>query len=139
MVYKTGVDLDRARLRQLSSRLLGLHKILLDRERHAYEALHGAVSPADLLRLLLQDEEFAWLRPLSTMIARIDELVDAGEPMAMADARALSRETYRLLKSGDRGIFQDRYREALQASPDVVMAHAGVSAMLPLPEEPPRA
>jgi hypothetical protein len=136
MVYKTLVDPDRERLRQLSGRLLRLHKILLDRERCAYEARHGAVSSGDLLRLLLEDERFAWLRPLSTMIARIDELIDTDEPLAPADAQAVSREAYRLLKSGDRGAFQEKYRDALQESPDVVMAHADVSAVLPAPDKP---
>jgi hypothetical protein len=129
------VELDRDRLREISRRLLLLHRILLDRERHAYEARHGAVSSGDLLRLLLHDEHFAWLRPLSTLIAGMDERVDADEPMAPADAEAAFREVHRLLKSADSGAFQDKYRQALQDSPDVVMAHAGVSAVLPAPNE----
>ena len=127
------MELDRDRLREISRRLLRLHRILLDRERHAYEAWHGAVSSGDLLSLLLHHEHFAWLRPLSTLIAKMDELVDAEEPMAPADAEAAFREVYRLLKSGVSGVFQDKYRQALQESPDVVMAHAGVSAVLPAP------
>jgi hypothetical protein len=75
------------------------------------------------------------LRPLSTLIARMDELVDTDEPVAPADAEAAFREVYRLLKSADSGAFQDTYRQALQDSPDVVMAHAGVSAVLPAPNE----
>src|SRR5881409_1696609 len=42
----------------------------------------------------------------------------------------LMREAYRLLSSGDRGAFQDKYRAALQDSPDVVMTHAGISGKL---------
>jgi hypothetical protein len=128
------VELERDRLREISRRLLRLHRILLDRERHAYEARHGTVSSGDLLRLLLHDEHFAWLRPLSTLIATIDELVDTGEPIASADAQKMFAEVYGLLKSGDSGAFQDKYRQALQDSPDVVMAHAGVSAVLPAPD-----
>ena len=127
------LELERDRLREISRRLLRLHRILLDRERHAYEVRHGAVSPGDLLRLLLNDEHFAWLRPLSMLIAKMDELVDADEPMAAADAETAFRAVYRLLKSGDRGAFQDTYRQALQDSPDAVMAHARVSAVLPAP------
>jgi hypothetical protein len=126
------VSEDRERLRELSARLLRLHKLLLDRERRAYEDLHGAVAPGDLLRLLLQDERFAWLRPLSAMIAQLDDLVDTDEPIAQADAQHAYGEAYRLLKSGDRGAFQDKYRDALQKSPDIVMAHAHVSAAFPV-------
>ena len=100
------VELDRDRLREISRRLLRLHRILLDRERHAYETRHGAVSPGDLLRLLLHDEHFAWLRPLSMLIAQMDEAVDADEPIASADAQKMFGEVYGCLKSGDRGAFR---------------------------------
>ena len=82
---------------------------------------------------MLHDEQFAWLRPLSTLIARIDEMVDAGDPISKAHEQAVFGEAYRLLKSGDSGGFSDKYREALQKSPDVVMAHADVSRVLPPP------
>lgn len=134
MVYKTGVELDRDRLREISRRMLRLHGVLLDRERRAYEAQHGAVSSGSLLRLLLDDAHFAWLRPLSSLIAKMDELVAADEPMAPLEADQAFGEVYRLLKSGDSGIFQDRYRQALQESPDIVIAHARVSAVLPVPD-----
>jgi len=121
------------RLRDLSGRLLRLHKILLERERHAYEQRHGAVPAGALLRLVLDDEQFAWLRTLSALIAQIDAAVDADEPIAHEHAQRAFREAHRLLKSGGDGDFQGRYRAALQESPDVVMAHADVSRVLPPP------
>jgi len=124
------VDQDRERLRDLSAGLVRLHALLLDRERRAYEARHGPVGSWELLQLLLHDEQFAWLRSLSTLMAQIDALVDTDEPVAAADAQGLMREAYRLLSSGDRGAFQDKYRAALQDSPDVVMTHAGISGKL---------
>jgi len=130
------MELERDRLRELSSRLLRLHKVLLERERRAYEARHGAVAPGDLLRLLLGDGQFAWLRPLSGLIARIDEFGDSEEPVAGEDAQRLLGEIFRLLKSGEPGLFQDAYREALQHSPDAVMAHAAVTTLLPRPAPP---
>jgi hypothetical protein len=127
------LELTRDLLRELSGRLLRLHKVLLEGERHAYEARHGAVSSADLLRLLLGDGPFAWLRPLSGLIARVDELADTDDPVAPDDAERLLREAYRLLRSGEPGTFQDAYRDALQSSADVVMAHAAVTGLLPMP------
>jgi len=125
------VEQDRDRLRDLSARLLRLHRVLLDRERRAYEDRHGAIPSRELLHLALHDEQFAWLRSLSTMIAHIDEIVDADEPIVLEGVQNVFREVYRLIKSGDRGAFQDKYRVALQDSPDVVMAHAEVSRVLP--------
>ena len=122
---------DRARLRDLSTRLIRLHKVLLDRERHAYEQRHGSIPSGELLRLVLHDEQFSWLRVLSAMIAEIDAIVDAEEPLEHENAQNVFREAYRLLKSGGAGAFQDKYHVALQESPDVVMAHADVSRVLP--------
>ena len=66
------VDDARERLRDLSARLVRLHALLLDRERHAYEERHGSVTSWELLQLLLRDEQFVWLRSLSTLIAQIE-------------------------------------------------------------------
>ncbi|HUF94103.1 MAG TPA: hypothetical protein VMR23_17130 [Candidatus Limnocylindria bacterium] len=121
---------ERARLRDLSARIVRLHTTLLERERGLHEERAGPIAPAELFRLVLHDEHFAWLRALSALIARIDALVDAPEPVSTAGAQGLFGEAYRLLKSGSRGAFGDRYREALQASPDVVIAHADVSRVL---------
>ena len=120
----------RESLRTLSERLTRLHRLLLDRQRLAYEARHGAVAPRDLFNLLLSDEAFTWLRPLSQMVARIDELVDARGPVVEADARRLIQEAHALLKSDARDAFHINYRDALQDSADVVMAHAEVSKLL---------
>jgi hypothetical protein len=124
------MDEDRQRLRDLSAGLVRLHALLLERERRTYETRHGRVGARELLQLLLQDGHFAWLRSLSMLMARIDALVDAEEPLEAQDVRDLLGETYRLLKSGDSGVFQDKYRDALQESPDVVMVHAGISEVL---------
>jgi len=124
------VDDAREQLRDLSARLVRLHALLLDRERHVYEDRHGPVGSWELLQLLLRDEQFAWLRSLSTLMAQIDAVVDADEPVAAPDAQGLMRDAYRLLSSGESGVFQDKYRAALQESADVVMVHAGGAGML---------
>jgi hypothetical protein len=124
------VSQDRETLRELSTRLLALHKLLLDRERQTYEAHHAAPAPAELFRLVLEDPQFAWLRPLSRLVAQIDDLVDSDEPVSPETTRRIYDTAHRLLGSGERGAFEDRYRDALQDSPDVVMAHAGVRTIL---------
>lgn len=124
------MDQDRDRLRALSTRLLRLHGVLLDRERLAYEERHGSVASRELLHLLLHDEQFSWLRSLSSMIANIDAIVDADEPIPPESVRGAFRAAYRLLKSDEGGDFRDKYHLALQDSPDVIMAHAAVSRVL---------
>jgi hypothetical protein len=131
------MDDSRERLREISRRLVPLHRLLLDRERRAYEAGHGAIPPGNALNLVLHDERFAWLRTLSSVMAKIDDAVDADDPVTERDVQAVRRELYRLLKSGEGDTFQEKYRTALQESPDVVMAHAAVSALLQTESGPP--
>ena len=124
------MDQDRDRLRDLSTRLLRLHGVLLDRERRAYEDLHGSVPSHQLFQLVLYDAQFSWLRSLSAMIANLDAIVDADEPISPENVRSVFREAFLLLKSGEGGDFQAKYIVALQESPDVIMAHAAVSRLL---------
>ena len=125
------MDVARGRLRDLSDRLLRLHAVLLERERRAWEARTGSPPASqELFRLLLEDPEFSWLRSISSLIAALDERIDADDAVGDDVVERAYREAYRLLKSGAGGEFQERYLAALQDSPDVVMAHADVSKLL---------
>jgi hypothetical protein len=115
------------RLSDLRARLLELHKLLLDDQRGTYESTYGPVSGPELLRLLLQHEQFAWLRSLSGMISTIDAALDETEGgLSESEVETFFDQTGALLRSGGDGPFATKYRDALQRSPDVVMAHAAV-------------
>jgi hypothetical protein len=138
MTGEARMERERASLRDLSARLLRLHSVLLDRARYAYEIRHGSVAPRDLLPLLIHDEHFAWLRPLSGMIAGIDEVVDTADEIAARDVERLFAQVQRLLRSDDSDpTFHTSYRDALQESPDVVMRHADVVKLLVVSLGPP--
>lgn len=124
------VDPNRETLRDLNRHVTELHRLLLERERRVYEARHGAIPPARVFHLILNDERFAWLRSLSRVMATVDEIVEGEDSIEARDVQAVREELFRLLKSADTDTFQEKYREALQESPDVVMAHAAVSAAL---------
>src|SRR2546423_7883401 len=69
---------DTTKLDKLRAALLQLHKTLLDAQRIRYERENGRVeSRGELLALVLEDASFEWLRVLSALIARLDELVEA--------------------------------------------------------------
>ena len=125
-------DASRQRLRDLRSRLLHLHKVLLDDTRAAYELDRGRVgSNASLLQLVISDPWFAWLHSLSEMVVRIDETVEPGSPATQPDATALLDQVERLLTASESGDgFARRYYEALQRQPAVVLAHADVRRTL---------
>lgn len=131
---KTGGPLPESvpgRMRELRLGLLRLHKALLDDERADYERAHGQVNASELLQLAISHEQFAWLRPVSELIVRIDELLDADEPATEADAEALLASARSLLKPSEDGSgFGRRYFAAIQREPDVVLAHREVTRLL---------
>jgi hypothetical protein len=110
--------------------LLALHRILIDLERGEYEKLHGRVNPAGLYDLLLHHPSFAWMRPLSAAIARLDELPDTPES-ATARAEWLLAMRTLLRPDPEGGVFQRRYAECLARSPEALHAHAVVMRALP--------
>ena len=122
----------RARLSDLRTRLLTLHKALLEDTKSQYEMDRGRVAgPGVLLQLVINDPWFAWLHQISEIIVRIDELTVAESPSVEADARALVDQIDRLLVPSEGGdSFSRRYFEAIQRQPAVVLAHGDVKRVL---------
>lgn len=112
--------------------LLRLHKALLDDERVAYERVHGRIpSNGAFLQLTLNDAWFAWLRPLSQAIAKLDELSEADDEASHETIPVLLEYVQRLLVPMEEGEgFGRHYHNALQRNPDVVLEHAAVKALL---------
>ena len=85
---------DARRLIDLRTRLLALHKALLDDAKSAYEMDRGRIASAGaLLQLVIHDPWFAWLHQLSELVVRIDEMTAAGREGAgtrTAEGRARS-------------------------------------------------
>jgi hypothetical protein len=137
----------RDRLNEIRRALLDLHKGLIDRARVEYEKAHGAVSPGELLQLLIRDDEFSWLHPISAMIVRVDELISNSaerrrpnparpaltDDQARAESEALLLELRELLTSdhAPEG-FRARYDAALQRDAAIALMHQAVMEALPL-------
>jgi catechol 2,3-dioxygenase len=122
----------RVHLGEMRTRLLTLHKVLLDDAKAAYEMDRGRVaSNANLLQLVINDPWFAWLHPLSELVVRIDETLQSDAPATEADGVVLLEQVERLLSRGHGvSVFAERYYEALQRQPAVIMAHAEVRRIL---------
>ncbi|NJL22164.1 MAG: hypothetical protein HC895_17270 [Leptolyngbyaceae cyanobacterium SM1_3_5] len=121
---------DRQRLGNLRLGLLRLHKTLLDAERIAYERSHGRVSNHRMLQLVISDEWFSWLHPLSELVVQIDEALKADEPVTAEVAKPLLDQARDLLTSSDENRFTQQYRQALQLEPDVVLSHVAMTKFL---------
>src|SRR5262245_34900809 len=119
-----------SRLNQLRRNLLHLHKTLLEMERQDYEKRFGRVTPGELLQLVINGSQFAWLRLLSALIVEIDEVLSAQEPSTIADFDGVVSQARRLSTSSDNEEFKTRYQAAMQQEPAVVMAHSTVMQQL---------
>lgn len=123
----------RQRLVQVRETLLALHKSLLDSERTSYEMVHGPIaSPGVFLQLLINDNRFAWLRPITTLVVQIDETLAAKNPPATArDFERLVDDTRALLSPSREGNgFWDRYRAVVKRDPGVAVMHEQIEKQL---------
>jgi hypothetical protein len=119
------------RLNELRIQLLRLHKQLLDAERTTYEQVQGKVSRGELLQLVINHEQFAWLHRISELIVQIDDLLRADEPLTKETIVDLTSDIRTLLTPNEFGNdFAMKYDAALQRNPDVVLAHANVVTLL---------
>lgn len=119
-----------ARLRDLRNRLLHLHKVLLEMERENFERKSGRVTAGELLQLLLNDSQFAWLRIISAFVVEIDEVLNGEEPITIDTFEDLLRQARLLLTSPANEEFKTKYEDAMQRDASVVMAHSSVMQLL---------
>ncbi len=112
-------------LRIVRDRLLKLHKTLLDAERANYEREHGPVrTSGDMLQLVLGHGHFAWLRPYSQLIVRIDEWLSADErPDTKADALLSEADRLTAPVAAPEDSPDGRYRLLVDSVPEAALAH----------------
>lgn len=118
-------------LTDIRIKLLHLHKLLLETERIRYEQVRGRVSKGELLQLVINHDQFAWLHHLSELIVQIDESIHADEPITAEAIAALIADVRLLLTPDEAGNdFAVKYDAAFQRNPDVVLAHADLVTLL---------
>jgi hypothetical protein len=118
-------------LRKARDILLKLHKSMLDLEREMHEGIHGSVNSTEFLKLLLEDDDFAWLRKFSMLIVEIDEMFalkeDLNDEMIDANLRKV-RELVDMNDSDD--YFRAKYQFALQRDPDAAGLQSQLRSLL---------
>lgn len=121
-----------AQLRTLSRVLQDVHRGLLEVSREQYELANGPVrSKGELLQLLLHDETFVWLGPLSGLIVEIDELAARDPAPTSAETAAMGTLVQAFTSSSDDPeAFGSRYVALLASEPRVAMSHVGLRDVL---------
>lgn len=88
-------------LQNIIKLLLNLHKALLDLERIEYEAKNGQISSNnEYFQLVVNHENFRWLRVLSELIALFDEEIERAE---------INQEKIRALLDKFKSLLQDNF------------------------------
>jgi hypothetical protein len=118
-------------LSEIREQVLHLHEAIVADERIAFERIHGRQSAGAFLDVLVKDPSFAWLSGLTTLIVRLDEVLDAGHDEGLDDERAVLANLRALLVPDEQGgEFQRRYAQVLQRSPDVLLRHGAIARLL---------
>ena len=118
------------RLRELRHGLLRLHKTLLEMERADFERDFGRLTSGELLQLVINHPQFAWLRKISALVVQMDEMLAAEEPGTPGDVQSLLAQASVLFTSSTDEVFKEKYQAALQREPAVVLAHSEVTKLL---------
>ncbi len=104
--------------------LLQLHKLLVDIERENYENENGRITSGQFLNLLVNDENFSWLRKFSTLIVEIDEMLDLddGYTEQMIEKQFSQMRNLLDLANADDD-FKTKYQNNLQSNSEVAGKH----------------
>ena len=118
-------------LREARLQLLRLHKLLVDIERENYEKINGQISSGQFLSLLLNDQNFEWLRKFSTLIVEIDEMFDLDDGFApnMIEKHLSAMNELLNLSASDNN-FNEKYKNYLQTNTEVAGKHGELKKLL---------
>ena len=119
------------KLKNARNVLLKLHKSMLDLEREMYEGIHGPLNATEFLNLLLEDEDFAWLRKFSMLIVEIDEMFAVKDSLSseMVDANLVKVRELVAMEEPDE-YFRAKYEFAIQRDPDAAGLHGQLKILL---------
>ena len=119
------------KLKNARNILLKLHKSMLDLERELHEGIHGKLNAGEFLNILLEDEDFAWLRQFSMLIVEIDEMFDLKEQVSseMIDANLKKVRELVQMREPDE-YFRAKYQFALQRDANAAGLHSQLKSLL---------
>ena len=119
------------KLKNARNILLKLHKSMLDLERELHEGIHGKLNAGEFLNLLLEDEDFAWLRQFSMLIVEIDEMFDLKADVTSEMIEANLKKVRELVQMTEPDeYFRAKYQFALQRDANAAGLHSQLKALL---------
>lgn len=112
----------RTRLNALATALRHFHSALLDVAKSEHEFREGRIDgPFALYSLVMNHPGFQWLRPLSGLMATLDEVTDSKADLTERNVQDVTR-TLNMLMQGDEAQFADFRSGYARASSDAKVA-----------------
>ena len=122
---------DTEKLKYARNILLGLHKNLVDFERRGYENVHGPQGAGQFLNVLLENQDFAWLRKFSMLIVEIDEMFDLKDGITPEMVTANLAKIAELVNMAeDDEYFRSKYQYAIQNDIEAAAAQGKLQALM---------
>jgi hypothetical protein len=124
----TAPPLPGQQLESLSRKLQQLHSLTLAAEKQ----FHPVMGEWALLDKLMTDPAWAWLRPISALIADIDHVLAQDVAPTQYDFAVVAGRVRELLagEGEANSAFVERYRPLLQSSAELVGAHGELKLLL---------
>lgn len=96
-----------------------------------YEGIHGELTPTQFLNLLMEDEDFAWLRKFLTLIVEIDEMFASKEGIEAGMIEANLEKVVELVEMREPDdYFKAKYQFAIQRDPDAAGLHSQLKTLI---------
>ena len=112
----------RTRLNALATALRHFHSALLDVAKSEHEFREGHIDgPFALYSLVMNHPGFQWLRPLSGLMATLDEVTDSKADLTERNVQDVT-QTLNMLMQGDEAQFADFRSGYARASSDAKVA-----------------
>lgn len=123
------IDQPRKTLGALSRTMQDLHRQILELER----AAHPGLPATQMLDRLINDPDWAWLRPVSQLIADIDHAVDTAPEVTQHELEAVAGQIRDMIygpRESPNDGFLARYRPLLQQSAALAARHGELKRLL---------
>ena len=110
----------RVKLNDLAQALRSTHSTLLEVVKKDYESKHGAINgPFAYFQLVTNDPIFQWLRPLSGMMANLDDLLDNKRDLKPVDAVQVQVDVEALFKTESSSEFAKNFHARVMLEQEV--------------------
>src|ERR1700755_363992 len=120
------------RLLDLRLKILQQHKIMMEFERREFEALFGRVNAGELLQLLINHAQFAWLHRMSDFVVLIDEtMADKEFPLTDQNAEDYIAQARAIFDPENPDLeFRERYQAVVEDDPEAFEKHGEIKKLL---------